>query len=225
MFARVGNGSTVDLTQDTNTVYAHPTSQQCSSVNVSNATGTLPVNRGGTGVTTIDALKTQLGISTGGASQYEIYPIGNLIKFDNKIWLCVHLDEATNRLYVTSRNIISLTQFGSNTTYSGSTLAQVAANYQSQQMSSTALSYCANVTVNGVTSKVFVASYEQMNGGFSYFNSDASRIAYYNGSPQYYWTSSATSSSSVWCVYNNGSLSYNYPSNSGGFRPCLAIQL
>ena len=29
VFARVGNGSTVDLTQDTNTIYTHPTTKQC----------------------------------------------------------------------------------------------------------------------------------------------------------------------------------------------------
>lgn len=211
-------------------MYSHPTSQQCSSVNVSNAIGTLPVNRGGTGVTTIDALKSALGLSTGGSSQIWIYPVGNLIRFDNKVWLAVHYDDSTGRLYLVSRYIISLTQFSSGSTaYAGSTLARVAANYQSTQMSSEALSYCVNETVNGVTAKVFVPSYEQMNGGFDYFADSGSRIAYYNGSAQYYWTSSAYSSSSVWIVNNNGNLGYNSsdygPTASIGFRPAISLQM
>lgn len=223
-YCKFGNGATKDLSE--NTVYSHPTSQQCSSVNVSNATGTLPVNRGGTGVTTIDALKSALGLSTGGSSQIEIYPVGSLIRFDNKIWLAVHYDDSTGRLYLVSRRIISLTQFSSGSmAYAGSTLAQVAANYQSTQMSSEALSYCVNEIVNGVTAKVFVPSYEQMNGGFDYFADNGSRIAYYNGSAQIYWTSSAYSSSYVWVVGSSGDLGYDKPTYSLGFRPAISLQM
>lgn len=222
-FCRLGNGTTKDIAQ----AYTHPTSQQCLSVNVSAATGILPVTRGGTGVTSINALKNLLGLSTGGGSQIEMYPIGGIVKFDNKFWLAAHYDDAKGLLYLVSRYVVSITQFSSGSTaYAGSTLAQVAANYQSTQMSSTALSYCANVTVNGVTAKVFVPSYDQMKFGFRCFDSDLSRIAYYNGTLQDYWTSTASMSPSVWCVYDDGSLySHYYANTSHGFRPAIALQM
>ena len=188
--------------------------------------GTLPVARGGTGVTSIDALKSALGMTTGASSQYEIYPVGNLIKFDNKIWICVHYDNNTKYLYLGARDIISLTTFGDNNVYNGSTLARVAKNYQNNNMSSSALSYCANITVNGVTAKVFVPSYEQVNGGFSYFNGNSTRIAYYNGSANNWWTSSPYVSSRAYYVCSDGGIdSYHGVGSSYGFRPFVALAL
>lgn len=187
--------------------------------------GTLPVTRGGTGVTSIDALKSALGIGGGAASQYEIYPIGYLVCFDDKVWRCVHYDDNLNLLYLGARYVYSITAFGSNSTYSGSTLAQVATNYQNQQMSSAALAYCANVTVNNVTAKVFVPSYEQCDGGFEYFKITENRIATYDGSSQSWWTSSANGSGLVWHVSNSGNLSTYNPTLTGGFRPFVALQL
>ena len=188
--------------------------------------GTLSVARGGTGVTSIDALKSALGIGSGAASQYEIYPIGSLIGFDNKVWICVHYDENSNLLYLGARHIYSITTFGSNNTYRGSTLAQVATNYQNQQISSAALVYCANVTVNNVIAKVFVPSYEQCIGGFDYFKNNPARVATYNGSSQDWWTSSAAGSSYVYVVTDGGGFNNTYPpTNRAGFRPFIALQL
>lgn len=223
-FCRLGDGTTKDIAQ----AYTHPTSQQCLSVNVSAATGILPVTRGGTGVTSINALKNLLGLSTGGGSQIEVYPVGGIIKFDNKIWLAAHYDDAKGRLYLVSRYIVSMTQFNpvDTTKYAGSILAQVAANYQSTQMSSSALSYCANETVNGVTAKVFVPSYEQMHGGFEYFTSDILRMAYYNGTLQSYWTSTAADDNYVWVISRDGgTMIHIYPRQSHGFRPAIALQM
>ena len=147
--------------------------------------------------------------------------VGNLVTFDDKSWRVVH-QEGTH-WYLAAEEIYSLTAFGSNTTYKGSTLATVAANYQTQQLSATALEYCNNVTVNGVTNKVFVPSYEQVNGGFEYYNSNARRICQYNDANQYWWTSSPDSSSTVYFVRADGSIFSSSPSLSGGFRPHVCI--
>ena len=152
--------------------------------------------------------------------------VGNIITFDNKSWRVVH--NSGNQWYLALSEIYSNTQFGSNTVYKGSTLAGVANTYQTQQLSATALEYCNNVTVNNVTNKVFVPSYEQVNGGFSFYNSNANRICQFNGNNSYWWTSSPYSSGNVYGVYTDGSIFRNfYPGNSYGFRPhvCITLQL
>lgn len=65
---------------------------------------------------------------------------------------------------------------------------------------------------------------------FSWFNAAyatnyANRVAYYNGSAQHWWTATAYSSSGVWSVGSNG-LAYGngLPSDSLGFRPCVAVK-
>lgn len=151
---------------------------------------------------------------------------GDVIWWDNKPWLVCHYDSSNNRVYIIATVIISMTKFGSNVNYAGSTLASVVMNYQTTQMSTAALAQCVDITVNDVTAKVFVPSYEQMNGGFSWFNNDTNRIAYYNDEALNYWTSSASvASSRVRCVRYDGYIdSYTYD-NSCGLRPCVCVQL
>ena len=85
------------------------------------------------------------------------------------------------------------------------------------------LNLAINTNVNGVTAKIFVASYDQLNGGFSYFSNDMCRQCNYT----FYWTSSALPSSGVWNVNQNGSLGniYDDPTYTYGFRPFVALQL
>lgn len=147
--------------------------------------------------------------------------VGNLVTFDNKSWRVVH-QEGTH-WYLASEKIVSPTPFGSNNVYKGSTIAGVAATYESEQLSETAKEYCADVTVNNVTAKVFVPSYEQVNGGFSYYNSKANRICQLNSTNSAWWTSSPVSSS-VYCVNNEGGITNNAPGVSYGFRPHICIK-
>lgn len=76
--------------------------------------------------------------------------------------------------------------------------------------------------------KVFVASYDQLNGDFSYFTSNTRRNL---GAS--YWTSSGhyqVNYSGMWYVKNDGVLndgspaSSGYPTNSYGFRPFVALR-
>lgn len=226
----------------TDTVYTHPTTKQCnysyihpSTIQCNAATndhkhsasditsGTLPLTRGGTGVTSLDELKSALGISA-----WAIYPeVGNIVKFDNKIWRCVHYDASNKLLYLGAEEIVSLRPFGSNNIYNGSTLASAAATYQTNKMSPAALSYCADVTVEGVTAKVFVPSYEQVNGGFSYFTDDSTRLCYYNGRISAWWTSSPIDNS-VFYVDAAGDVVYSSASigsTTRGFRPFIALNV
>lgn len=223
VFARVGNGSTVDLTQDTNTVYAHPTTQQCSSVNVSNATGILPVTRGGTGATSLDGLKSNLGISGISPSKPTATSVGSTFTMSNIEWIVVH--NTGSIVYACSRYILGYDYFGYDNTYSSSQMLLLCRMLEAS-IGLTGSSWAVNTTVNGATSKLFIPSYDQYNGGFSYFSSDTNRICTTAGGGSCpYWTSTADSGSSVWYVLTDGILDNGNPgSGTYGFRPCLGIQ-
>lgn len=161
---------------------------------------------------------------------------GDIITWDNKEWLVCHYDSGQNRVYLISKDVVSTSIFGSSKNYLGSTLAQVAANYQANSMSAEALEMCVDVTVpnqgasTDVTAKVFVPSYDQMygaSGGFGWFyDNNARRIAQYNGSDHGYWTCSGYLNKSMFIVNRYGRLtaSLDYD-QSTGFRPCVCVQL
>ena len=78
-----------------------------------------------------------------------------------------------------------------------------------------------NVTAGNTSGKVFVATKDQMNGGFSYFNSDSRRNL-----NEDYWTSTEYSSSGAWIVGTDGSIySSRVQSYPYGFRPSICIDL
>lgn len=153
--------------------------------------------------------------------------VGSVVVFDGKLWRVVH--KSGTVAYLASLYWVRNTQFnpGGTAVYVGSNLARAAMSFQNS-MSASALAQCNNTTVNGVSAKVFVCSYEQANGGFSYFNNNSRRILYNTfGTAQHYWTSSPTSIGTVFVVDSDGSFSNNYdPSSSTiGFRPFVALRL
>lgn len=77
-----------------------------------------------------------------------------------------------------------------------------------------------SVTAGNTSGKVFVATKDQMNGDFSYFDSN-SRCSVRD----VYWTSTEKTSRNAWGVDSDGCLGkYSYDkSNSIGFRPSIAI--
>ena len=161
-------------------------------------------------------VKCQTALYTGNPT------VGSTITFKGKNWIVAH--KSGNNIYVSDSVIESTTVFGNNTAYSGSTLASVASTFQNNLgLTAVEQSLIPNTAVNGVTAKVFVASYEQMNGGWSYFNSNQRRICNYNGSAQLYWSSSPGSSGSVWFVTTDGSLDGDYPDRTNGFRPSVCL--
>ena len=82
-----------------------------------------------------------------------------------------------------------------------------------------------SVTAGNTSGKVFVATKDQMDGGFSYFNRDSRRTA-----NDWYWTSTEDGSYGAWSVCPDGSL-YDYGGSlydkldSDGFRPSVCIDL
>lgn len=151
--------------------------------------------------------------------------VGNTVTFDNKTWRVVH--NTGNQWYLALSTIVEETKFGSNNVYRGSTLAGKCVSWQSANLSATALEYCNNVTVENVTNKVFIPTEAQVNGGFSYYNSNANRICQLNGANSYWWTSSPCTRN-VYVVRYDGAIYGGYMlNNSFGFRPhiCIIIQL
>lgn len=168
--------------------------------------------------------------------------LGKEVQYGNKTWTVVHKDNTNLYVYLMLKDIYSTTAFGSNTTYSGSTLSTVAGNFESS-LGSDFKSKLVSVTCKSITRKVFVPTYSHLFGTnssydstafdqmhFDYFPShtDASttRIGNYNGSAQYWWTSSAYDSSNVWTVSTDGSGidSYYYrPTHPDGFRPFVCL--
>ena len=150
--------------------------------------------------------------------------LGKYVDMGGYTWLVTHIDEDAKEFYLTLNTVTETTQFGSNNIYAGSTIAGKCSSFMGT-MPANVINLLKMKTVNGVTAKVFIASYEQMNSGFALFNSNENRIAYdETGAAQTYWTSSPNSGS-VWRVYSNGSLLNNNPTSSYGFRPsvCLAL--
>ena len=229
---------------------------------------TTPVNKGGTGRTTltsgyflrgngtgaimmssVDEVKELLGVdesSQAGVTMEILFEtgalynptgetvadlntsvaVGAVVVFDGRLWRVVH--KSGTVAYLASLYWVRNTQFdsGGSTAYAGSDLASVAMSFQNS-MSASALAQCNNTTVNGVSAKVFVCSYEQANGGFSYFNSNSRRILYNtSGDEITYWTSSPYSSGTVWFVNSVGGLyGDHFPTDAHGFRPFVALRL
>lgn len=151
---------------------------------------------------------------------------GETVQFDGMYWIVVHTDYIKRIAYLGSTVIVTEVNFGSNSAYKGSALATISANFE-KGMSAEALSIMKNVTVNGVTAKVFAPSREQAVGNFSYFKEEHNRICQYNGSNELWWTSSPDPSdtSRAYYVSQAGGCSDNFVGNTCGFRPFIALAL
>ena len=81
--------------------------------------------------------------------------------------------------------------------------------------------YACDYVLDYMGGKVFVASYEQLNGDFSYFTDNSKRNL-----GQIYWTSTGLSNTSrVWYVIADGNFGIGgYPTDTYGFRPFVALR-
>lgn len=134
--------------------------------------------------------------------------IGNTITFDDKSFVVVH-NEGT-KWYLAKEYITDQTIFNSSksSVYNGSTLASMCNTYLTQ-FSDNAKNYMVDVTVNNVTNKAFIPSYEQVNGGFSWYNSNANRTVKRDTDKvnMSWWTSSAYSNNTLYVIEGGSSLS------------------
>ena len=198
----------------------HPTAKQC---NYSIDTSSFATKA------EIDELEKKIAIGNAGLTT----PIlGARIRIGGFDYVIVHID--TSIVYAIIEVCPMLTQFGSTTTYAGSTIANLCTTWYNSYVPAALRNagVFVSVTTEGVSSPCFIPTYNQMNGGFSYFTDNNHRVASafvnagyetnYNG--YFYWTASANSSGGVWRVDLGGGLdSGGGPSSAYGFRPCLAI--
>ena len=126
--------------------------------------------------------------------------VGNTVTFDDKSFVVVH-NEVT-QWYLAKEYITDQTTFSSKTPalYNGSKVASMCNTYLTQ-FSDNAKKYMVDVTVEGVTNKVFVPTHAQVNGGFSWYNSNANRTVKRDTDKvtMSWWTSTS---------YNNSNLLY-----------------
>lgn len=238
-----------NLVTDADTLQGHKPSYFATANHTHSASnitsGILPVERGGTGVTSLDALKTNLGISS---SVSDIISgnitLGNIIYMDNMEWRVVHIDYTAGEVILCKETIEETTKFGSSVVYSGSTIAALCNTFKNK-LSSATKSKLITKYVHGVANTVWIpqsnwisASMPNSAAGtgasswsgtsiFKYFISDLLRIALNaSGAATDWWTASA-SSLFVWYVTTDGSLNGGggSPSYTFGFRPFVALPL
>ena len=152
--------------------------------------------------------------------------VGNTISIGSKQYIIAHVD--SNTVYVVLRYWEENTVFdsGNSTDYVGSDIATKCASWYTTNVPELwRTNACMSVSTEGVSAPCFIPTYNQVNGGWAYFNSDERRIfKSSSGTAQYWWTSTERSSSYVWGVYTGGNLGYSTPTSSTGFRPALAIK-
>lgn len=170
-------------------------------------------------------VEKKIGIYPGTSGSGEVNGkliLGENVEFDGICWTVCHCDYINKLVYLACTVIVQYCKYSKQySTYSSSILKRVAKAFE-DSMSPAALARMQNVTVEGVTSKVFAATKSQMNGGFDYFNTNERRIC--NG--QKYWTSTNSddnydaSSITETGVIQDASQSFNY-----GFRPFICLSL
>lgn len=166
----------------------------------------------------VDPTLCDLG-NTRESDEYELNPelpdmssltLGNTVMFAGKQWIVSHV--TSTEAYLTLKNLSGKSTW---------TNLQDACTTFANSLSEAQKACLKSVTAGNTSGKVFVATRDQMNRGFSYFNSDSRRSI-----RDVYWTSTGKTSRNAWGVDSNGYLgkySYN-KSNSIGFRPSIAIR-
>lgn len=136
--------------------------------------------------------------------------VGDIMTFAGQQWIISH--KTASEAYLTLNGLS-----GNSTWYD---LQQKCTNF-ANSLNEAQKNCLKSVTAGNTSGKVFVATKDQMNGGFSYFNSDSRRSV---GSM--YWTSTEYFSDFAWLVSSDGSLNdYIDKSSSYGFRPSICIDL
>lgn len=178
------------------------------------------------------SLKELLNLSGGGSEPEEPvtnpnWPnksdltLGNVISWAGQEWIVSH---------VTSREAY-LTLKGTSSSSLWDDLQDKCDKfeYRMTMAQNTSLACLKTVDSGNTFGKVFVASYNQMSGGFSYFNSNSRRkVAGAFGMGERYWTSTSWDSSEAYGVDSDGNISpgtHYDKSNPIDFRPSVCVNL
>ena len=158
-----------------------------------------------------------VGIGGGGTTNPELpdkgsLTLGNIVTFAGKQWIVSHV--TSTEAYLTLKGLSDQP-----TWYK---LQDTCTNFAVNQLTDAQKNCLKSVTAGNTSGKVFVATRDQMDGGFGYFNNDGPRSV---GSS--YWTSSEVTTSLAWLVESTGHISdLDYiKSYSYGFRPSVCIDL
>ena len=135
--------------------------------------------------------------------------LGNTISWANKQWIVSHV--TSTEVYLTLKSLSGESTW-SNLEFTCTKFANLLTEAQRKCLKI--------VRVGNTYGKVFVATKDQMDGGFSYFNSDSRRSV-----GDIYWTSTGHYGLSAWYVNTDGSSSGGIKSDFGGFRPSVCIDL
>lgn len=137
--------------------------------------------------------------------------VGDIMTFAGQQWIISH--KTASEAYLTLNGLS-----GNSTWYDLDSTCQT---WENNHLNASQKAILKTITAGNTSGKVFVATYDQMDGGFSYFNSDGRRSV---GSD--YWTSSEDTLDYAWDVTSGGSISGSiYKSSSYGFRPSICIDL
>ena len=137
--------------------------------------------------------------------------VGNTINWANQQWIVSH--KTADTCYLTLKGL------SGNSTWRN---LQSACTDFATMFTEAQKNCLKSVTAGNTSGKVFVATRDQMDGGFSYFNNNSRRAL-----NEVYWTSTESVSVGAWLVTSDGSLGYGSfsQSSSGGFRPSVALDL
>lgn len=142
--------------------------------------------------------------------------VGNTINWVGHDWIVSH--KTADTCYLTLKGLS-----GESTWYK---LQSTCTSWDSSNLNDDQRACLKTITAGNTSGKVFVATYDQMDGGFSYFNSKDRRSV---GS--IYWTSTSATTNYAHYVYTDGVIYYDYEhvvngkGYSYGFRPSVCIDL
>ena len=139
--------------------------------------------------------------------------VGNIVVMSNFEWIVAHVTET--EAYLTLNGIDGKSTW--------SNLQNTCTTWSNEHIAENLKASMKVIAAGNTNGYVFVATKDQMNGGFSYFNSNSRRKL-----NSEYWTSSEVDSNYAYSVISDGSLShgdYRQQSHSYGFRPSVALDL
>lgn len=149
--------------------------------------------------------------------------LGNTITWAGQEWIVSHV--TSREAYLTLKGLSSSSQKKWDDLQDNCDKFE----YRMSMAQNTSLACLKTVDSGNTFGKVFVASYNQMSGGFSYFNSDSRRkVAGAFGMGERYWTSTSWDSSEAYGVDSDGNISpgtHYDKSNPIGFRPSVCVNL
>lgn len=152
----------------------------------------------------------------------EALVVGNVVQFSGHNWIVAHTTETEAYLALTDTSCSNYydVSFNSNQTY--------CYRFAGREIGSAEKRWLKTITAGNTTGKVFIATRDQMNGGFAYFNSNTRRAASMN-----YTTSQRnpnneeeTGDPQAYYVQSGGGIAGNSDLSSRmGFRPFVCIDL